>query len=409
MAVSTGQVGHHAGIELLHELGLGARLLVAPTVAQLAGIALAPRHGDGVLGGAEDGLRSAGARRDDVRVVGQRVDEGGPHGGLPDLPVLAHVVHVSLLGDDHGAGRTGLGPDGVVAGEERTAEGRDEAGVVLVGLDAVAEAAVVSAAEGEDAGDVAGGGGRLDGDGVVLAAADGGDGNLGAVGDVGHLGLFAAGGIFIRLDKDGSTLELGGVGKSQLVGGDEVLAGLTVAQLTEFGQPSRVNVSQRGEQDGELFSTRYLDNLHVLVGLGATGQHALAELGDVLDAGVDAALAAFVAADGVGQAVGIDDDRVGLAGGRTDEGGVLPGSDEAGGEGHGGAGSTVQAELIGLVAAPAVGDAVGGDGDGMVGRGRGGDEGNFGIGVQCRGFLVVVIVHGSQRQQGGLLEIVVVG
>ena len=167
---------------------------------------------------------------------------------------------------------------------------------------------------------------------------------------------------------------------------------------------------QRGEQDGELLPARRLDDVDVLVGLGPAGQDAPAELGNVLDAGVDPALAALVAADGVGLAVGVDDDRVGLAGGGPDEGDVLPGPDEAGGEGHGGAGAAGEAQLVGLVAAPAVGDAVGGDGDGVVGRGRGGDEGEFGAGVQRRGFLVVIhVIHGRQGQQGGLLEIVVVG
>ena len=367
MAVSATYVRHHARIEALDKLGLRTRLLVAPAVTQLSGIALAPAHGDAVLRGAEDGRGAAASGRDNVGIVRQRVDEGGPHGGLADLPVLAHVVHVSLLGHDHGAGRPGLGPDGVVGREERSAQRGEEAGVVLVGLDAVAEAAVVAAAEGEDARDVARRRGRLDGDGVVLPAADGGDGDLAAVGNVGGLALLGIAVLGV-LDEDGPALELGGVGERELVGGDEVLSGLAVAQLAVFGQSGRVQMPETGEDDGELLPARHLDDVDVLVGLGPTGHHALAELGNVIDAGVDAALAALVAAHGVGPPIGVDDDGVGLAGGGADEGGVLPRSDQAGGEGDGGARSGEEAELVALIAAPAVRDAVGGDGDGMVGR-----------------------------------------
>ena len=201
VAVSATDVRHHAGIEALHKLGLRTGLLVAPAVTQFAGIALAPADGDAVLGGAEHGRGPAASRRDDVGVVGQRIDEGGPHGGLADLPVLAHVVHVSLLGHDHGAGRPGLGPDGVVGGKERPAQRGVEAGVVLVGLDAVAEAAVVATAKGEDARNVPGSGGRLDGDGVILPAADGGDGDLAAIGDVDGLALLGIG-VLRVLDED---------------------------------------------------------------------------------------------------------------------------------------------------------------------------------------------------------------
>jgi len=151
--------------------------------------------------------------------------------------MLAHVVHVALLGKDHGARRAGGSLNGVVGCKERTSKSRDETGSIFVGLDSVPEATVVTTPPGEDTRDMSRGCGSLNGYGMVLAATDGANNNLTTIGDVDHCASLGIGyvGVLFRLDKERTTLKLGRIRKAQLVGGNEILSGLAVAELTIFG------------------------------------------------------------------------------------------------------------------------------------------------------------------------------
>mmetsp|Transcript_16762 Transcript_16762/g.48258 ORF Transcript_16762/g.48258 Transcript_16762/m.48258 type:complete len:333 (-) Transcript_16762:1309-2307(-) len=246
-----------AGVQLLHELGLGRRLGSRVAIPQLPVGAIPPADRDTVLGRAEDCLRTPGEAGHDVTIVHEDVHEGRAHGRLPDAPVFPPVVHVSVGCKGHGALRPRGSPNRAVGRKEGAAEGCHEAGGVLVGLNAVAEAAVPPATPRENAGWLAGRRPRLDCNSVIPTARDTPDGNVGRVLQGDHLFLLsfltpggkAAFGVELALHKEGAALELGRVSEAHLVGRDEIFSRRAVAQLAELGEACCVYVTLGGEED----------------------------------------------------------------------------------------------------------------------------------------------------------------
>lgn len=317
------------------------------------------------LGGAGHIPMARPAMSDDVLVVGQGVDELGLHHGLRSDLGDSPKVDVPVVRLDQR--RAGSGGD--LGTLHALMQGVDETGKVLVLLTIVSQTAIVPAAPGEEAGPEGVVGRGLEGEGVVLPTGNllEADGFSFGHGDGLFLLVVGLGGR-IGLVEDGPPQKGITVGKGQFVGRHKVLAGLPVAQLAKFRRPRRIQTALGVEGDGKVLPAGNL-------GKGEVGGDQTGFEGPRLfGAGLPAALARLVGAEGPEGAVGLEEEGVGLAQGGL---GDFGGNDGGGRKDRGGC---LFSQTKALVAAPAVGlmGLVQGNGVGSIAAGEDLGDGHLG-------------------------------